>query len=345
MSPKKVTLVYALLLLGIYSISALELRSQSLDLGGSARGYIFFRLEDLPDFIDLRRDTEFTSFRFTLDSEFNPSIRFEAHGVLDFLSPRGSGAARIAQSRTSTYLPLDSILNESDSHLLTSRFDRLNLQFKINDVRLIVGRQAISWGVAHFWPTVDFFSSFAPERIDRDYKDGVDAARAIVPLGDYSELQIIGAVLGPSFEKDGSAAAQLRFHMGTWDLGMVGGSFHGDTVAGVFITTGSAGNRLSWRGHLDAIRRRRRPASGPRTLLAGLTRSGSSTDSQYRDFRGIPFQRLRSWGPLTIHPPGGDGSRAPGRDVLTWPLLHRRRIQLANAPAGDSGPGPSLQLE
>jgi len=252
MSPKKVTLVYALLLLGIYSISALELRSQSLDLGGSARGYIFFRLEDLPDFIDLRRDTEFTSFRFTLDSEFNPSIRFEAHGVLDFLSPRGSGAARIAQSRTSTYLPLDSILNESDSHLLTSRFDRLNLQFKINDVRLIVGRQAISWGVAHFWPTVDFFSSFAPERIHRDYKDGVDAARAIVPLGDYSELQIIGAVLGPSFEKDGSAAAQLRFHMGTWDLGMVGGSFHGDTVAGVFITTGVQGT--AYRGEVTWTR-------------------------------------------------------------------------------------------
>ena len=98
MSPKKLTLVHALLLVGICWIGTLELKSQSLDLGGSARGYFFFRLEDLPDFIDLRRDTEFTSFRFTLDSEFNPSIRLEAHGVLDFLSPSGSGAARIAQS-------------------------------------------------------------------------------------------------------------------------------------------------------------------------------------------------------------------------------------------------------
>ena len=117
---------------------------------------------------------------------------------------------------------------------------------------MILGRQAISWGVAHFWPTVDLFSSFAPERIDRDYKDGVDAARAIVPLGNYSELQVIGAVLGPSFREDGSAAAQLRFHMGTWDLGMVGGRFHGDTVAGVFITTDVQGT--AYRGEVTWTR-------------------------------------------------------------------------------------------
>ena len=252
MNRKHLSLVHALFLPGILLISTLEVRSQSLDLGGSARGYFFFRLEDLPEFIDLRRDTEFTSFRFTLDSEFNPSIRLQAHAVLDFLSPPGSGAARIAQSRPSTYLPLDGILSEGDSHLLTGRFDRLNLQFKINDVRVIVGRQAISWGVAHFWPTVDLFSSFAPERIDRDYKDGVDAARAIVPLGNYSELQVIGAVLGPSFREDGSAAAQLRFHMGTWDLGMVGGRFHGDTVAGVFITTDVQGT--AYRGEVTWTR-------------------------------------------------------------------------------------------
>ncbi len=250
MNRKSLTLGNALLLVGIYSICTFELRGQSLDLGGSVRGYFFFRAEDLPEFIDLRRDTEFTSFRFTLDSEFNPSVRLEAHAVLDSLSPAQSLAARIARSRPSTYLPLDEILRESDSHLLTARFDRLNLQFEINDVRVIVGRQAISWGVSHFWPTVDLFSSFAPERIDRDYKDGVDAARAIVPLGNYSELQVIGAVLGPSFRDDGSAAAQLRFHMGTWDLGVVGGRFHGDTVAGVFATTDVQGTayhaEVSW---------------------------------------------------------------------------------------------------
>ncbi len=252
MNRTNLSFAWALLLPGILLISTLEVRSQSLDLGGSARGYFFFRLEDLPDFIDLRRDTEFTSFRFTLDSEFNPSIRLQAHALLDFLSPPGSGAARIAQSRSSTYLPLDGILSEGDSLLLTGRFDRLNLQFKIDDVRVILGRQAISWGVAHFWPTVDLFSSFAPERIDRDYKDGVDAVRAIIPLGNYSELQVIGAVLGPSFREDGSVAAQLRFHMGRWDLGMVGGRFHGDTVAGVFITTDVQGT--AYRGEVTWTR-------------------------------------------------------------------------------------------
>ncbi len=237
-----------LLALGCLLLAGQHLAGQSLDVGGSARGYFFFRLEGLPEFIDLRRDTEFSSFRFTLDSDVNDSISFEAHAVLDFLSPPESGAARIAQGRSSTFLPLETVFSEGDSHLLTGRFDRLNMQLKLADVRILVGRQAISWGVAHFWPTIDLFSSFSPERIDRDYKDGVDAVRAILPLGSYSELQVIGAVLGPSAGRDGSLAAHFRLHMGTWDLGLMGGRFHGDTVAGVFVTSDVLGT--AYRGEV-----------------------------------------------------------------------------------------------
>ena len=95
-------------------------------------------------------------------------------------------------------------------------------------MRVTLGRQAIGWGVAYFWPTLDLFSPFSPERIDRDYKSGVDAVRATIALSAYSELQLVGAVLGPSPREDGAAGALLRLGLGPLDLGLMGGKFHGD---------------------------------------------------------------------------------------------------------------------
>jgi hypothetical protein len=114
--------------------------------------------------------------------------------------------------------------------------------------RVVVGRQAITWGVSYFWPSVDLFAPFAPQQIDRDYKAGVDAVRMIVPLGLYSELEFVGAVLGSSFKRDGSAGALLRWNVGSADLGLMGGRFHKDNVIGSFITADVKGTGL--RGEL-----------------------------------------------------------------------------------------------
>lgn len=220
------------------------LSAQSFDWGGSFRYFQFLRTESLPEFpgASSRRDSEFSSLRLTLTSQWTPQVKFESHAVLDFLSPPAVGAASLATGSSSTYLPLERDFTGSEDYDLTGRFDRLNLQVNLdNGIRLVAGRQAITWGVTYFWPVMDLFSSFAPERVDREYKEGVDAIRANFPLGAYSELQVIGAVLGSSLKNDGAAAAQLRLHLGRLDLGLMGGKFHRDTVAGVFITT-------DWRG-------------------------------------------------------------------------------------------------
>ena len=197
------------------------------------------RLEQGPT--ESRRDTELALFRLTSTTVWSPRIRFNAEAELRLLSPPFSFASRVASSDPRSYLPLQHqfVLNEQVD--LLGRFDRFNFDFDLGRARAVVGRQAITWGVTYFWPAMDLFAPFAPQRIDRDYKPGVDAIRLTLPTGSYSEVEFVGAVLGSSISEDWAAGFLSRFHLGRLDLGLMGGMFHGDTVGGAFWTTDIGG--------------------------------------------------------------------------------------------------------
>jgi hypothetical protein len=215
------------------------LNAQHLTWGSSVRGYEFLRIEHAQP--ATRWDTEFATFRLTTDFVATPKIKFESHAIVSLLSPPFSAASRVATSYTFHYLPLQhSFLNEGNANL-TAGFDRLNLQLDFKPVRIVLGRQPITWGVSYFWPVMDLFAPFAPERIDRDYKAGVDAVRFTIPMGSYSEIDVVGASLGPSPSKDWAAGALARIHAGRVDFGFMGGKFHRDTVAGGFFTSSLRG--------------------------------------------------------------------------------------------------------
>jgi len=169
--------------------------------------------------------------------------------MADVTSPPVSPATTLATGSTRTYLDLDRNLIDRNDVSSNAALDRLNVQIHTDAFQLVIGRQAITWGVNYFWPALDLFAPFAPGRIDRDYKPGVDAARLIVPVRAYSELQIIGGVLGPSTERDLALGALLRWNVRTVDFGFMGGSFHEDKVAGAFISANLAGT--GWRGELS----------------------------------------------------------------------------------------------
>lgn len=245
----------------LVSLLATDAQAQTFNWGGSIRFYQFLRTEDLFEipFFRQRRDTEFSSLRLTLDAEIHPKVEVEAQAVLDFLSPPLSGSAGLAMGRGSTFLPLERDFTESSDVDLVGRFDRLNVRFNFDGARIVVGRQAISWGVTYFWPLLDLFTPFAPQRIDRDFKEGVDAIRVTVPLGDFSELEVVGAALGSSLSDDGALAAQVRFHLGRADVGLMGGKFHRDTVAAAYFTTEVRGaavrGEVSWTLSGDPLER------------------------------------------------------------------------------------------
>ncbi|MCZ6484533.1 MAG: hypothetical protein O6826_02405 [Acidobacteria bacterium] len=230
-----------------------RLQAQEFDWGGSFRGYPFLRLEELAleeEFPGAaigslgRRDTELLILRLTGDGFFGQHVRLETHPLLQFASPSLLGPSGLATSTTPTFLPLEHVFSDSPDVELIGSFDRLNLKIDLNQVRIVVGRQAVTWGVAYFWPSLDLFAPFAPRRVDRDYKPGIDAIRSTIPLGAFSEVEVIGAVLGPSLSRDGSLGALTRFNLGPLDWGLMGGKFHRDTVAGSFLTADAWGTGL-----------------------------------------------------------------------------------------------------
>jgi hypothetical protein len=149
--------------------------------------------------------------------------------------------------------------------IFQGNFDRLNIRFDHSRFQIVLGRQALTWGVSYFWPALDLFAPFTPEQIDREYKAGIDAVRVIIPLGSLSEVEFLGAVLGPSFHDDASFGALLRWNVGSADIGFMAGSFHQDTVVGGFVTANVLGTgvrgEIAWTDSgdpTDVLRERRR---------------------------------------------------------------------------------------
>ena len=304
--------LWVLLLLLTLEGAVSRLQAQKFDWGGSFRGYPFLRLEELAleeEFpgaaIDSlgRRDTELLILRLTGDGSFGQHVRLETHPLLQFASPSLLGPSGLATSTTPTFLPLEYVFTDSPDVELIGSLDRFNLKFDMNQVRIVVGRQAVTWGVAYFWPTLDLFAPFAPRRVDRDYKPGIDAIRATIPLGAFSEVEVIGAVLGSSLSRDGTLGALTRLNLGPLDWGLMGGKFHRDTVAGSFLTADAWGTgvrgEVSWTQSgdpEDRVRDRRtfwRAAAGvDRQLTPTLSLSaelsfngyGASQASDYLDW-------------------------------------------------------------
>ena len=232
---------------------------QDFKWSGSIRGFQFFELEGVlpkeaePEVKELfsgRRDTELLILRFALENSFAQHIKLEVHPLLQLVSPALSGPSQLATDITPTYLPLEYTFTDSTQVDLTGSLDRLNFQFDFDSIRVVAGRQALTWGVTYFWPALDLFAPFSPRRVDRDFKPGIDAIRATIPWGDYSELEVVGAVLGSSLKRDGALGALARIYLGPLDVGLMGGKFHRDSVAGGFFTADIAGTgvrgELSW---------------------------------------------------------------------------------------------------
>ncbi|MEE8348571.1 MAG: hypothetical protein V3R94_03305 [Acidobacteriota bacterium] len=230
-----------------------SLWGQQFNWGGSIRGYPFLEVEEvLPDEADpevkdlfsSRRDAELLILRFNLETSFSRNIELEIHPLLQFTSPSLTDSSQLAAHVTPTYLPLEHTFTDSTQGDLTGSLDRFNLKFDYESIRVVAGRQAVTWGVTYLWPALDLFGPFSPRRVDRDYKPGIDAVRTTIPFGDYSELEILAGVLGPSLKRDGTLGALTRIYLGPLDVGLMAGRFHRDTVAGGFLTADLSGTGL-----------------------------------------------------------------------------------------------------
>ena len=210
-------------------------------LGGDVRVYPFLVVDPDPG---ERRDAELGLFRLKLESRLGETWAIEVHGLAGVVSPAGPTATSIATGTTRRLLDLETTLVDERAVRVTLELDRLNVAWRHPAFRLVAGRQAVTWGVDYFWPVLDLFAPFPPERVDREYKPGVDALRLTVPVGPLSELDLVAAGQGSSVGDDGSLAALGRVNVGPADVGAMLGRFHRDTVVGAFLTANVRGTGL-----------------------------------------------------------------------------------------------------
>ena len=141
----------------------------------------------------------------------NPRLRWEVHTVqnlaLTTFANTAAGSANLLGASAEVPYRLAGARRDwgdGGDFRASAHLDRAHLRIAFESADVTVGRQAITFGKAWFWNPLDVFLPFGSTQFDRDYKPGVDAVRADLPLGDFSGATLVGV---PGRAPSGAAPA------------------------------------------------------------------------------------------------------------------------------------------
>lgn len=211
----------------------------SVRLSGYLKTLALGQDPSLPDSPDTA--TDFTRARLMLEGDVSSwlhwTVHYEHFGVINPSAEANTGlfsGDRSGQAQRPSLLPFDWTVKHTSSFLWRHELDRLNLRFTLPTADIVIGRQAISWGVGRLWTPADLFVAFSPVEIDREFKPGIDAVQAKIPLGRFSQLEAVYAAFDENFR---THAIGLRGQTSVqdFDVGMMTGKFRHDFVIGPFF--------------------------------------------------------------------------------------------------------------
>ncbi len=190
-------------------------------------------------------------------------VNFEAHLQLTpVASTESIIALRDATRRDPTYRFDDlkaTLGNGSDKSLTLQNLDRFNVQIRLDQGNLTLGRQSIAFGNSRFVSPSDVFLPFDVRTLDQEYRRGVDAVRYQASVGDLSEIDV-GFVMGSSAQAQTSAAfIQARTNLRGQDYQVTLIDYADQSLLGVGVE-GALGSSGYWaevaatRGDADYLR-------------------------------------------------------------------------------------------
>lgn len=156
--------------------------------------------------------------------------------TLDLDTDLGAGMLLGSPSR-GDWLPLQGTIASGPHASWRHRLDRASLAVEAGTFTGSLGRQTVSWGTTLFLTPADPFAPFDPADPFRDYRLGVDAARARFFPSAFAEIE---AVVRPASYDDSTVVTALgRGHVGIGrtDLAGWGGMLHGAAAGAMGITT------------------------------------------------------------------------------------------------------------
>ncbi|MFC1888246.1 hypothetical protein ACFL4G_00680 [Thermodesulfobacteriota bacterium] len=104
--------------------------------------------------------------------------------------------------------------------------DRASVALKMGRAEVIIGRQAVGWGRGVLFGAVDIFAPFTPLESDREWRRGIDAVRAGLPLTDHVSLDVVYAA-GESWEAS-ALVGRLHGYFGNVDGEIIFGKRYED---------------------------------------------------------------------------------------------------------------------
>ena len=135
------------------------------------------------------------------------------------------------QQPSTGYVDLeDDYLDKTDVYA-RHRLYRGYLSLALNEVDVRLGRQRIAWGTALLWNPMDILNPLNPVQLEREERPGVDALLIDWNYGVLSRLSLVAA--GHDEGEDSSYAIRWRSHVSQFDVSLMRGRFHKDTVTGL----------------------------------------------------------------------------------------------------------------
>ena len=133
----------------------------------------------------------------------------------------------------------------NENFSILQNIDRLSLQIRPARIKITMGRQAIFWGVSKSVSPTDFIAPFPYGAINTDYRAGVDAIRAVYPVGMMSEIEA-GWVFGEEAELDKSGYwFRSRLYAANTDISILAAEFRENTMLGGSLNR-SIGGAVGW---------------------------------------------------------------------------------------------------
>ncbi len=124
---------------------------------------------------------------------------------------------------------------------LAHDMDRLSVGLRTSPATFTAGRQAVYWGVARSVSPTDFLAPYRYGAADTEYRTGVDAFRAVFPVGMLSEVET-GLALGEDAESSRSALwFRGRFYLLQTDATVLGARYRDNLMLGGSLNRTLAG--------------------------------------------------------------------------------------------------------
>ncbi|MCP3900056.1 MAG: hypothetical protein GY707_10120 [Desulfobacteraceae bacterium] len=206
-----------------------------------------------------------TNLRIKSRTFFNDNTSFDCHYVFSyskgdsleaseffFKKYPGSFISQVFKnnfdSDDARLMDLSSEVKEGNDYFISHRLDRFNLSLESDLGKIIIGRQAVTWGNGLLFNPMDIINPFSPYDTERDYKKGDDLAYFETFFERGDDLQFIYVPrrdLQDSKIKFSKSSIGLKYHLILEDMefDFMAAKHYEDALAGIGYV-GTLGNTV-----------------------------------------------------------------------------------------------------